>query len=77
MISVMIDGVEYAPKQERQAEKPQVNQQLYFLLDQLRTDIGKFSENLQKPRLQNDVDELERLAAMANRAVGIVIGTSR
>ena len=55
----------------------EIDQRLYALLDQLRTDIGAFRDNMQGPRLQNDVDKLDRMTGMANRAVGIVIGTSR
>jgi len=79
MLNVVIDGVEYAPKVKPPKGKPpeEIDQRLYLLLDQLRTDIGAFRDNMQRPRLQNDIDELDRIAGIANRAVGIVIGTSR
>jgi len=50
-----------------------VDRNLYLLLDQLRTGIAEFREKMNRPRLQKDIDELECLASMANRAVGMVI----
>lgn len=32
-----------------------------------------FRDNMQRPRLQSDVNELDRMAEMADRAVGIVM----
>lgn len=52
---------------------PGVDRGLYILLDQLRTAIGEFREKMNRPRLQKDIDELDRMASMANRAVGMVI----
>ena len=79
MAVVVIDGVEYVPMpQAKPTAAPQFPYKgLYLLLDQLRTAICEFRDNAERPRLQSSVDELDRMAGMANRAVGIVIGVPR
>lgn len=76
-MSVYVDGVEYVPKREIKEPKaqPQVDARLYDILDRLRTDISQFRDSMQRPRLQSDVDELDRMAATVNHAIGILIRT--
>lgn len=51
-------------------------EQLYELLWSLRADIGKVRDS-KTVTVQNDVDELDRLAGVADHAIGMLIGTSR
>jgi hypothetical protein len=74
---VVIDGIQYVPKVEPKLGKvlhDENDQRLYLLLDQLRTDLGAMRDRL---RIQNHADEMDRLGMMADRAIGILIGTSR
>jgi hypothetical protein len=74
---VVIDGIQYVPKVEPKLGEvlhEENDQRLYLLLDQLRTDLGAMRDKL---RIQNNVDEMDRLGMMANQAIGILIGTSR
>lgn len=56
--------------------KGQSSRRLYDLLWELRKRI-RIVRNSPTVTVQNDVDELDRLWDMANRAVGMLIGTSR
>ena len=73
--TVVIDGVEYSPRYELTDLGKRLidenDQQLYVLLDQLRTDIGLLRDKL---KIQNNVDEMDRLRMMADRAIEILIG---
>lgn len=74
---VVVDGIQYVPKVEPKLGKvlhEENDQRLYLLLDQLRTDLGAMRDRL---RIQNNVDEMDRLGLMADHAIGILIGTSR
>lgn len=77
MPSVVIDGVEYVPKDTiLKPERLHVDERLYDVLEQLRTDIGNFRDHMMSIVLHKDIDELDRMWAMTNRAIGILIGTS-